>query len=201
MRLGLRDDAVNESLERNEKRAQRRGFGIGLLLVGFHIRLPVGDEQIVGSDVEVILDRTRVRRQELGEVLKLDGHADAGLQIQGSDVRFLLETQHRYIQGDFGKGLRKRLDKRSNNGVRAISTRNRQQGDLIILPKETEILDTHNRVFRIHHCRWYFLILGIQTNDCQNTDKHARKEDIAKELGLISLRDSPILFLDYAELI
>ena len=68
---------------------------------------------------------------------------------------------------------------------RAISTRNRQQGDLIILPKETEILDTHNRVFRIHHCRlplnedsesyWYFLILGIQTNDCQNTDKHARK--------------------------
>lgn len=117
MRLGLRDDAINESLERNEKRAQRRGFGIGLLLVGFHIRLPVCDEQIVGSDVEVILDRTRVRRQELGEVLKLDGHADAGLQIQGSDVRFLLETQHRYIQGDFGKGLRKRLDKRSNNGV------------------------------------------------------------------------------------
>ena len=86
---------------------------------------------------------------------------------------------------------------------RAISTRNRQQGDLIILPKETEILDTHNRVFRIHHRRlqlnedsesyWYFLILGIQTNNCQDTDKH--------ELGLISLRDSPILFLDYAELI
>ena len=73
---------------------------------------------------------------------------------------------------------------------RAISTRNRQQGDLIILPKETEILDTHNRVFRIHHRRlqlnedsdsyWYFLILGIQTNDCQNTDKHARKARVKR---------------------
>lgn len=73
---------------------------------------------------------------------------------------------------------------------RAISTRNRQQGDLIILPKETEILDTHNRVFRIHHRRlplnkdsdsyWYFLILGIQTNNCQDTDKHARKARVKR---------------------
>ena len=122
MRFRQCNDAVNEGLERDEKRAQRRGFGVGFLSVGLLKRLPVCNEQVVGGDVEVVLDRVCVRRDEIGEVLELDGHANAGLQVQGPDIRFLFETQHGHVQRGFGKRLGERLNKWSNQGILGVTT-------------------------------------------------------------------------------
>lgn len=78
--------------------------------------------------------------------------------------------------------------KRANS---TISARNRQQSNLIILPKETETLDIHNRILAIHHRSLplsgdsdsyrYFLILGIQTDDGQDSDEHAGETRVGEK--------------------
>ena len=98
-----RDEAVDVGLQRVEERAQRRGSRVGLLAVGLHIRFPVCDEEVVGGNVEVVLDGVRVGGHELGEILELDGHANARLPIQGPDIRLVFKTQHRNVQGGFGE--------------------------------------------------------------------------------------------------